>query len=474
MSIYRRLMTCNTPRVIVFILFAHVSLIFGQEIDRSSASAVFTYLQNSYQQDGNVLIKQDELDFLIQKDGGGACPSAAAVIVLQGLRIMSDVEPLGSPHKASLKSFRDLPTLLNGRVSNDLFCELIRSYDQYLPDRKVGVTATSAPDSNYAAGNERWSSDEGPNWSAQPHHVKVISFSVDDTAKGRVGRHFVILKELKDDEIFVVDPSNPSANHSYRIEYRQGESHPRYSTLLRMPAGKSVEHLTFTLNTIFDISIEESDSISTTYPSETRSVEQVKNGITHIANKYRDTEQFHDPRAWRKESSSFGLPGLDLPKEYGGSDWKAVDMIEIFRHAGRYDLNFRDVVGGGHGRALRDTGHPEIDAVVKKVVSGDEYVAIAITEPEVGSNVAGIKSTCRKVEGGFLLTGSKRYNARLEQAGHVIIFTQGSSGEQGKLSVFLVPTNDPGLKIEHLTAHGLSGNSYGGLEFKDLLSKIAS
>jgi alkylation response protein AidB-like acyl-CoA dehydrogenase len=93
-------------------------------------------------------------------------------------------------------------------------------------------------------------------------------------------------------------------------------------------------------------------------------------------------------------------------------------------------------------------------------------MAISVTEPDVGSDVTAIKSVARAVDGGYRLTGSKRYNARLEQASHVIIFTQ--SSKQKGLSAFVIPINHPGLKIEKLTAHGLIGNSFGGLQFDDI------
>jgi alkylation response protein AidB-like acyl-CoA dehydrogenase len=95
-------------------------------------------------------------------------------------------------------------------------------------------------------------------------------------------------------------------------------------------------------------------------------------------------------------------------------------------------------------------------------------MAIAITEPTAGSDMQAIKSTSRRVDGGYLLTGEKRFNARLDQATHVIIFTQGTTGIEGKLSVFVVPIDAPGLTVERFAAHGLTGNSYGGLKFTNL------
>lgn len=143
-------------------------------------------------------------------------------------------------------------------------------------------------------------------------------------------------------------------------------------------------------------------------------------------------------------------------------------MIEIFRHAGRYNLNYRDVVGGGHVRPLLKSNDPEVLGIVRAVAEGKAYIAISITEPEIGSNVQGIHSKSKKVEGGYLLTGRELYNARLTQATHVVLFTQGTTGKPGWLSAFVVALDSPGIKSIELQAHGLVGNSFGGIEFTDL------
>ena len=178
------------------------------------------------------------------------------------------------------------------------------------------------------------------------------------------------------------------------------------------------------------------------------SPEAINRKIDETAEAMRGTKEFLDPRAWRKKTAVFGLPALDLPVELGGSAWPATKVVEVFRRAGYHNLNFRDIVGGAHVRPLLASKSAEVAEIVRQVAKGDGYVAIAITEPETGSNVPGIRSTSRKVEGGYLLTGTKLFNARLDQATHIILFTQGTTGKPGYLSVFVVPIDTLGLKFE--------------------------
>lgn len=283
-----------------------------------------------------------------------------------------------------------------------------------------------------------------------------------------LGRHFVLLKDYKQNEVVVVDPQSPAKDRRYILEHRSAENGTPERTFLLRPAGLPPQPLIYELNTVFNISLRAKNASVPMAGTGVRSVEFVTKKFDETAASLRGTKGFLSPRLWREKSAAFGLPGLDLPISHGGSGWTALKTLEVFRHAGEYNLNFRDVVGGAHVRPLLKSSHPKVAEIVRQVAIGKGYIAIAITEPTAGSDVSAIKSTSRKVEGGYLLTGTKRFNARLDQATHVIIFTQGSTGRQGKLSVFVVPIDAPGLKIERLTAHGLTGNSYGGLSYTDL------
>ncbi|MEM6364631.1 MAG: acyl-CoA dehydrogenase, partial [Planctomycetota bacterium] len=143
-------------------------------------------------------------------------------------------------------------------------------------------------------------------------------------------------------------------------------------------------------------------------------------------------------------------------------------MVEVFRHAGRHNLNLRDVVGGAHGRpAVKMTSAIAQDAV-RSLVAGDAYFAVAITEEDAGTHTKNMQSFATPDGDGFRLTGSKLWNARLQQATHVVLYTRAASGAADKQSAFLLPIDHPGLEIINRYAHGLTGNSFGGLKFENM------
>lgn len=193
----------------------------------------------------------------------------------------------------------------------------------------------------------------------------------------------------------------------------------------------------------------------------------VLKNIHATADVLRGTEKFLSPIAWRTRTASFGLPGLDLPTTVGGRGYSAVQMTQVFEQMGRLSLDMRDMVGGAHVRPLLQSESLEIRAIVQKVALGKAYVAIAITEKEAGSDIRAMKSVSEQVKGGYLLTGDKLFNARLETATHVILFARSSvqNSATTKLNAYILPKDYLGLHFSPLASHGLYGNSFGGVSF---------
>ena len=425
----------------------------------SSANEVLSSLQAMQLQHGDVFVVQNELDPLIESSGGGACPSAACVIAMQALRCMAGSERHPLPHKVALEAFRNQPKLLDGRVSNKQFVDLILFYEKYVSNAKLSIRVQSAPNSPYAADANVWASDGNPDLKVLSDELKILSFSVTEPNGNFLGRHFVLLKRIDGDQMFVVDPTSPNKEKQFTLEAGLpgcGRFFLRYPAEFQRPYVNE-------LNTIFTIRLERNK-----FATVPLSMANVLQRIDETAHEMKKKGLLRSPRDWRKQTVDFGLPALDLPGDVGGYGWSAEQMLEVFRHAGRHDLNLRDVVGGAHGRILVNSKSPQAADLLRGVVRGERYFAITITEPNYGSDFTSMESTSRNVDGGYILNGEKRFNARLEQATDVIVITKSPENKRGKLNVFVLPIDAKGLTIESFGAHGLTGNSYGGLTMKDV------
>lgn len=441
-----------------------IVLVFAtcDEIVGSSPEAALFALQSQQKEGKDALVLQGELDPIIRQGGGGACASAAAINAIQSLRLMSGLEPLANPHKAVLAAIGRQDELLNGRVSNEQLTTLLNGLaSEHLKQTKLDVEVSVAPNSSFSPKERPWTNSAGPDLSVKDDQLKIVTFRVTKESGQLLGRHFVLLKQFDNDEISVVDPSRPLKNVTYILTPREEGLWGRRFFLVP-PRSVSTTDI-YEVDSIFTLRVERHGKVGAP-----RDLSQLKDRINRTAVALRDSGHLRSPRKWRETTAAFGLPGLDLPEDCGGSDWSARQTLEAFVCAGRHDLNCRDVVGGGHVRPLRMRSHSKMKEIVQKVVRGEAYVAITITEPHAGSDIHGIRSSAHKVDGGYLLNGEKRYVARLEQATHVIIFTQPASGEPRGLSAFVLPIDTPGLQPYSFGAHGLKGNSFGGMRFKDV------
>lgn len=423
-------------------------------------------LQADHSNNGPLLVSQDELDQLIQQDGGGACPIAAGLIAEQALRSMTGLPLDLHPHRTALRIFQEKPELKEGRISNQRFVELLAFLCKDFDETPVAITTVSAPTSDYETTGTRWNPTEGPDLSVAAGQIKILAYTV-TTASGTVrGRHFVLLQGGDGNQISFVNPGKPTKDYTFIVEYRGDSSEPKRQLFFHSPAGFDKTNQTYELNTIFTIRLINSEPGDS--GTEDVSVQGIKEKIDQLATLLRQQGDLTNPTAWRKHGAAFGLPSLDLPTEVGGSGWSTVDMLEVFRHAGKHNLNLRDVVGAAHGRPLAKSNTAYAKRVLNDIVAGKAYVAVAITEPDAGSDMRAMESRATKVGDGFALSGQKLWNARLRQATHVVLYTLAANGKPGAQTVFLLPIDHPGLEIVEEYAHGLTGNSFGGLKFNDM------
>ncbi|CAD6273115.1 unnamed protein product [Miscanthus lutarioriparius] len=123
----------------------------------------------------------------------------------------------------------------------------------------------------------------------------------------------------------------------------------------------------------------------------------------------------HFPREvdlWRL-MGDFNLHGLTAPEEYGGMGlgymYHCIAMEEITRASGAVGLSY-----GAHSNLcinqLVRHGNPEQKLkYLPKLISGEHIGALAMSEPNSGSDVVSMKCKAEKVDGGYVLNGNKMW-----------------------------------------------------------------
>ena len=76
----------------------------------------------------------------------------------------------------------------------------------------------------------------------------------------------------------------------------------------------------------------------------------------------------------------------------------------------------------------------------------NKLICFGMTEPDYGSDASGLKTTAKKVDGGYTLTGEKRWIGNATQADYAIIWAR-NVDENNKVQAFVAKTNAKGMKI---------------------------
>ena len=147
-----------------------------------------------------------------------------------------------------------------------------------------------------------------------------------------------------------------------------------------------------------------------------------------------------------------GLLGLRIPQEYGGSDADALAVTILAEEMGRASGGLAitplvsSYMAGSHIPKYGNDAQKE--RWLPAMAEGRVCVAIAVTEPDVGSDVAGIRSTGERVDGGWVLRGTKMFitNSGLADVIIVAVKTNPDAGRRG-MTTFLVEAGTKGLEL---------------------------
>jgi alkylation response protein AidB-like acyl-CoA dehydrogenase len=130
---------------------------------------------------------------------------------------------------------------------------------------------------------------------------------------------------------------------------------------------------------------------------------------------YDCAEGFEQHRRWDKVLFDARLSVITWPERYGGRDATLLQWVvyeeEYFRAGapGRASANGTSMLAPtlfAHGTI------EQLDRVLPKMASGEEIWAQAWSEPESGSDLASLRSTATRTDGGWLLNGQKIWSSR--------------------------------------------------------------
>ncbi len=186
-------------------------------------------------------------------------------------------------------------------------------------------------------------------------------------------------------------------------------------------------------------------------------------------------EQGFVPREVLKRMGALGFFGIRYPSEYGGSEMDTMATVVLAEELGRSTFSGVAITALVHTDMasvhIANAGsQAQRDKFMPGIIAGEKIVAVAVTEPDAGSDVKGIRTTARREGDSYVLNGAKVF---ITNGVHADLYcvaakTDLSAKPSQSVSIFLVEKGTPGFKVaRELDKHGWRSSDTAELVFED-------
>jgi acyl-CoA dehydrogenase len=160
------------------------------------------------------------------------------------------------------------------------------------------------------------------------------------------------------------------------------------------------------------------------------------------------------PESILAQMRELGLYGMTVSEEYGGLGLTLEEEVNVLFELCYAAPVFRSKVGTNNGIGSQgiviDGTEEQKQKYLPKVASGEFVTSFALTEPEAGSDAAGVRTTAYKDGNQYMLNGTKRFitNAADASIFTVMARTDPDNGSKG-ISAFIVEADTPGITVSN-------------------------
>jgi hypothetical protein len=152
-----------------------------------------------------------------------------------------------------------------------------------------------------------------------------------------------------------------------------------------------------------------------------------------------------------------GWIGMTWPKEYGGHERSSLDRYVVQEEmlAAGAPVALHWIADRQSGPLILRVGTDEQKKILPRIASGEVFFCIGMSEPDVGSDLASVRTRAAKVQGGYVVNGTKVWTSFAHKSHYMILFCRTGPAEDrhAGVSQFLVDLHKtPGLTIRPIIA----------------------
>ena len=167
-------------------------------------------------------------------------------------------------------------------------------------------------------------------------------------------------------------------------------------------------------------------------------------------------------REIQRKVRDLGFYASNMPEEVGGGGLDRLNFALVERELGRASMALTAYFGRP-SNILLACNEEQRARYLLPAVRGEKIDALAITEPDAGSDARGMRTFARRDGADFVITGTKHFISHADIADFVILFAvtgneEGPQGSRKKITAFLVDRDTPGF----VTAPGYQSVSHRG------------
>lgn len=153
----------------------------------------------------------------------------------------------------------------------------------------------------------------------------------------------------------------------------------------------------------------------------------------------------------RQKVIDLGFYACNFPEEVGGAGLSHLDFTLVERELGRGSMALTHFFGRPQNILMACAGDQR-ERYLLPAVRGEKMDALAMTEPDAGSDVRGMKCTATRDGGDWVVNGSKHFISGAEHADFFIVFVatgvdETPRGPKKRITCFLVDRGTPGFEV---------------------------
>jgi len=145
----------------------------------------------------------------------------------------------------------------------------------------------------------------------------------------------------------------------------------------------------------------------------------------------------------RRKVIELGFYAANIPEQFGGGGLDHLTFTLLERELGRGNMGL-GVWWGRPSGILCAANAEQRERYLLPAVRGEKMDALAMTEPDAGSDVRGMKCTATRSGGDWVLNGTKHFISHADIADFLIVFVATGAG---RITAFLVDRGTPGFEI---------------------------